>query len=130
MLNYSVILEDAARTLPGKTAFIFGEKRWSFQELDQAAARIATGLKAIGVEPGDRVAVSCPNVPYIPMIMFGVLKAGAVYVPLNILLKTEEIAYHLRDCQAKAFLCFEGTRHCRWAPGAMRPSRWCPAAAC
>ena len=109
MLNYSVILEDAARTLPDKTAFIFGDRRWSFRELDQAAARIATGLKALGVEPGDRVAVSCPNVPYIPMIMFGVLKAGAVYVPLNILLKTEEIAYHLRDCQAKAFLCFEGT---------------------
>ena len=62
----------------------------------------------MGVEPGDRVAVSCPNLPYFPMVMFGILKAGAVFTPLNILLKPQEIAYHLADSGAKVYFCFEG----------------------
>jgi long-chain acyl-CoA synthetase len=55
------------------------------------------------------VAIASPNLPYFPMIYFGILKAGAVVVPLNVLLKPREIAYHLADSDAKALFCFEGT---------------------
>jgi long-chain acyl-CoA synthetase len=48
-------------------------------------------------------------VPYFPMVYFGVLKAGAVVVPLNVLLRRREIAYHLEDSGAVALFCFEGT---------------------
>jgi long-chain acyl-CoA synthetase len=48
-------------------------------------------------------------VPWFPIAYFGILKAGAVVVPLNVLLKPREIAYHLKDSQAKALLTFEGT---------------------
>ena len=109
MLNLAVILEDTARASPLKTAFAFGDKRFSFKEINQAASRVANALKAMGVEPGDRVAVSCPNLPYFPMVMFGILKAGAVFTPLNILLKPQEIAYHLADSGAKVYFCFEGS---------------------
>ena len=59
--------------------------------------------------PGEHVALSCPNVPWFPIAYFGILKAGAVVVPLNVLLKPREIAYHLRDSDAAALIAFEGT---------------------
>ena len=55
------------------------------------------------------MALSCPNLPYFPIVYYGILKAGAVVVPLNVLLKGREIAYHLEDSEAKAYFCFEGT---------------------
>jgi long-chain acyl-CoA synthetase len=55
------------------------------------------------------VALSCPNLPYFSIIYFGILKAGATVVPLNVLLKGREIAYHLNDCDAEAYFAFEGS---------------------
>jgi len=55
------------------------------------------------------VSLMCPNLPYFPVAYFGILKAGAVVVPLNVLLRPREIAYHLRDSDSRALLCFEGT---------------------
>ena len=75
----------------------------------RAAAQVAGGLGSLGIAPGDHIALSCPNVPWFPIAYFGILKAGAVVVPLNVLLKPREIAYHLKDSQAKALLAFEGT---------------------
>ena len=46
--------------------------------------------------------------PYFPIIYFGILKAGATCVPLSVLLKKDEIAYHLNDSDAKAYFCFVG----------------------
>ena len=55
------------------------------------------------------MALSCPNLPYFPIVYYGILKAGAVVVPLNVLLKGREVAYHLADSEAKAYFCFQGT---------------------
>lgn len=55
------------------------------------------------------MALSCPNLPFFTAVYFGILKAGAAVVPLNVLLKGSEIGYHLRDSGATAYLCFEGT---------------------
>ncbi|MEU7039279.1 AMP-binding protein [Streptomyces sp. NPDC046237] len=78
-------------------------------ELDTAARRVANLLRSRGIQPGDKVALSCPNLPWFPIVYYGILKAGAVVVPLNVLLKGREIAYHLADSEAKAYFCFEGT---------------------
>ena len=109
MLNLSVILEDSAKRYSEKTAYIFMDTTMSFAEVNAAANQVANGLRAIGVGVGDKVAVSCPNLLQFPIIYFGVLKAGAVVVPLNVLLKTDEIEYHLRDSDAKAYFCLCGT---------------------
>ncbi|MFG2003250.1 long-chain fatty acid--CoA ligase [Spirillospora sp. NPDC048911] len=109
MLNLSVLLEDAARETPDREALVFGDLRLSYSFVDQVANQVANLLVSRGVKPGDKVALSSPNLPYFPMIYFGALKAGAVVVPLNVLLKPREIAYHLGDSDAKAFFCFEGT---------------------
>jgi len=109
MLNLSVILENSARRYPTKEAFVFDDNRLNYAQIDGGANQIASGLKSIGIQPGDTVAISCPNLPYFPILYFGILKAGAVVVPLSILLKREEISYHLTDSDAKAYFCFLGT---------------------
>lgn len=109
MLNLSVLLEDSARRYPQKTAFIFGEVQLSFAQVNGAANQVANGLRAKGIQPGDKVALSSFNLPYFPIIYFGILKAGAVVVPLSVLLKKDEIVYHLSDSEAKAYFCFVGT---------------------
>lgn len=108
-LNLASIIEDHARKRPDRTAIIFNDMRFSYGQLNAMANMIANGLTALGIQPGDHVALSCPNLPYFPMVYYGILKTGAVVVTLNVLLKPREIAYHLNDCDAKAFICFEGT---------------------
>jgi len=109
MLNLSVILEDSARRYPEKTAYVFMDTAMSFVQANAAANQVANGLRGIGIGVGDKVAMSCPNCPQFPILYFGILKAGAIVVPLNVLLKTDEIAYHLQDSDAKAYFCFSGT---------------------
>ncbi|MEM1269473.1 MAG: long-chain fatty acid--CoA ligase [Bacteroidota bacterium] len=109
MLNLSVLIEEAARTRPDKTAYVMGDVRLTFAQVNGMAAQVANALHGMGVERGDHVALSCPNVPYFPIVYYGILKAGAVVVPLNVLLKGREIAYHLQDSDAKVYFCFEGT---------------------
>jgi long-chain acyl-CoA synthetase len=109
MINLSVILEDSARKYPEKDAFIFMDNHLSYAQTNGAANQIANGLVAAGIKKGDRVALSCLNLPYFPMVYFGILKAGAIVVPLSVLLKRDEIAYHLKDSGAKAYFCFQGT---------------------
>lgn len=108
MLNLSVLLEDSARRYPDKDAFAFMDHAVSYAQVNAAANQIANGLKASGIQPGEKVALSCLNLPYFPMIYFGILKAGAVVVPLSVLLKREEVEFHLKDSNAKAYFCFLG----------------------
>ena len=109
MLNLAVILENSARTFPDKAAFLFADKSLTYAQINAAANQVANGLKASGIAPGNKVAITCPNLPYFPVIFFGILKSGAVVVPLSVLLKRDEIAYHLADSGAKAYFCFVGT---------------------
>lgn len=109
MLNLSVLLEDSASHYPGRTAVVLGDTRLTYAQVDAAARQVAALLAERGIRPGDKVALSCPNLPYFPVVYYGILKAGAVVVPLNVLLKGREIAYHLSDSEAKAYFCFQGT---------------------
>ncbi len=109
MLNLAVILEESCKLHPDKEALVCGPQRMTYADLHSKTNSIANGLIAAGIKPGDRIALSCPNLPFFPMFYFGILKAGAVVVPLNILLHDEEVEYHLRDSQAKGYICFEGT---------------------
>ncbi len=109
MLNLAVILEHSAAKHPSSPAFTFQEHTVSYESIEQAANQVAHGLGTFGIGPGDKVALSCLNLPYFPIIYYGILKCGAVCVPLSVLLKREEITYHLKDSEAKAYFCFTGT---------------------
>ena len=109
MLNLSVLLESSAIKYPNKTAFTFMDTSLSFAQINAVANQVANGLVDIGIKPGDKVALSCFNLPYFPIIYNGILKAGATVVPLSVLLKADEIQYHLENSEAKAYFCFIGT---------------------
>ncbi|UGQ41893.1 long-chain fatty acid--CoA ligase [Rhodococcus aetherivorans] len=109
MLNLSVLLEDSVRRYPDRVALVFGTERLTYAHLDALANQVANLLAARGIGPGDKVALSCPNIPQFPAVYYGILKAGAIVVPLNILLKPREITYHLDDSGAALYFCFEGT---------------------
>ncbi|MFQ5400972.1 MAG: long-chain fatty acid--CoA ligase [Anaerolineae bacterium] len=109
MLNLSCLLEATTRERPNQIAVIFNDTKLPYAAVNAAANQVANGLAALGVQKGDKVALSCPNLPYFPIVYYGILKAGAVVVPLNVLLKPREIAYHLQDSDAVAYFCFEGT---------------------
>src|SRR6476660_6504477 len=108
-LNLSSVLEHQASLTPDRLAITFAGKSMTYGELNAGAAQVAGGLGSLGITPGEQIALSCPNVPWFPIAYFGILKAGAVVVPLNVLLKPREIAYHLHDSEAKALIAFEGT---------------------
>jgi long-chain acyl-CoA synthetase len=109
MYNLATILEDSARDCPEKEAVVLGEVRLTYRQVDALACQVANGLKGRGIRKGDKVALTCPNLPYFPVIWMGILKAGAVMVPLSVLLRPREIAYHLSDSEAALYICFEGT---------------------
>jgi len=109
MLNLSILLEDSARNVPERTAVICGDARLTYAEINARASQVANALREIGIKRGDKVALSCPNLPFFPIVYYGILKAGAAVVPLNVLFKPREIAYHLADSDAKAYFCFQGT---------------------
>lgn len=76
----------------------------TYAELDDASARVAALLRDRGLLPGDRVALTMPNVPLFPVLYYGILRAGGVVVPMNPLLKAREVAFTLRDCGARVAL--------------------------
>lgn len=109
MLNLASILDTSAREHKTSPALSCLGTILSYEQLHRAANQVANALKQSGIGEGDRVVLSCPNLPYFPIVYYGILKVGAVVVPINVLLKQREVAYHLRDSQAKAYFCFEGT---------------------
>jgi long-chain acyl-CoA synthetase len=109
MLNLAMLLETSARAYPDHDAVVTTGTRLTYAQVNAAANQVAALLASHGVGRGDRVALSCPNLPYFPVVYYGALKAGATIVPLNILLTEREIAYHLEDSAATAYFCFEGS---------------------
>ena len=108
-LNLASVIEHHARIAPKKEAIVWNEMRFTYGQLNALSNRVANALAKMGVGRGDKVALSSPNLPFFPVVYYGILKAGAAVVPLNVLFKPREVAYHLRDSDAKAVFVFEGT---------------------
>ncbi len=108
-LNLANLLDHQATLTPAREAVVSGAMRLSYAQLNAMASQVAGGLIDLGLKPGDHIALSCPNLPYFPIAYYGILKMGGVVAPLNVLLKPREIAFHLREANAKALLVFEGT---------------------
>jgi len=88
-----------------KPAFLMSDgSRISYRELEAAAARCAGHLIAQGVEPGDRVALQVEKCEAAVAIYLGVLKAGAVFLPLNAAYTPSEVDYFLGDAEPKVFI--------------------------
>jgi long-chain acyl-CoA synthetase len=106
MTNFAEELTGAAAEDAARPAIKLDDQGLTYGQLDEAAARVAGILRAQGVQPGDRVAVQLPTVPFFPIVFYGALRLGAVVVPLNPLLKDREIGYHLSDSGARVIVAW------------------------
>ncbi len=107
-LNLASILTESAERAPESPAIRLGEAELSYAELDDRSARLATLLRERGLAPGDRIGIMLPNVPEFPISYYGVLRAGGIVVPMNVLLKRREIAFYLGDSGTRALLAWHG----------------------
>jgi long-chain acyl-CoA synthetase len=99
--NLATILTETAERFGDRVAMKLDDLELNYALLNEATARIAGELKQRGVQQGDRVGIMLPNVPYFPVVYYGILRAGGTVVPMNVLLKGREVAFYLQDPGAK-----------------------------
>jgi len=90
-------LEESANKYPDHTCTIFKGRSITYREMDELSDRMAAGLAAMGVKPGDRVGIFIPNTPHFVVAFYGILKAGGVVVATNPLYSPREIIHQLKD---------------------------------
>ena len=92
---------------PDKTAVIFLDQKTTYAELDRLSDRLAAHLIKAGIKKGDRVATMLPNCLQHVVAYYAILKAGGVIVPFNVMLKSEEATYILKDSGAKLLIALD-----------------------
>lgn len=90
-LNLADDLRKTAAKHPDRAALLLGDQKVSYRQADGEADRIAAGLYKIGVRKGDRVALAIPNRPPFVSVYYGILRAGAVAVPLHARLRASDL---------------------------------------
>lgn len=100
-------LRQRAKLHPEKPAILFYGAALSFKELDDLSEKFAVLLKSCGVVQGERVAIFLQNCPQFLIAFYGVLKAGAVYVPVNPMFKEAELEHELKVSEAKVILSLD-----------------------
>jgi len=98
------ISRESAQRFGDKTALIIEDKSFSYKEIDAMACRVANGLKASGVRPGDRVTLYSANCWEWAVSYHAIAKTGAVINPINVMLTSDEVKYVVEDSGAKAVL--------------------------
>src|SRR6266850_8016402 len=99
--------ERAARRWGPREGLAFQGTRWTFAELDARVDAVAKGLLALGIAPGDKVALWMVNRPEWIDAMFAIMKIGAILVPVNTRFRTEDMAYVLAQSDAAAVILAE-----------------------
>src|SRR5215211_6028148 len=98
--NLAATLTETVPEHGDKVAVKLDDVEVTYSMLDEASARVAAMLYQRGLEPGDRAGIMLPNVPYFPVVYYGVLRAGGVVVPMNVLLKGREVKFYVEDPDA------------------------------
>ena len=97
--------KDKVRLVPQQVFASFNGNPVDFETLDRKSDAFAAGLRRLGLAPGDRVAVMMRNSPYSLAVLFGLAKAGIVWVPLNAQLRGEGLRYILEHCEPRGIVC-------------------------
>ena len=98
------MLEETVEKHRKKTALFFEGKEISFEQLNENVNRLANGLRKLGIEKGDRVAMMLPNIPEFVYSFYAIQKLGAIAVPFNTMYKGREILHILNDSEARAVI--------------------------
>nr|WP_312017982.1 acyl-CoA synthetase [Bradyrhizobium sp. sBnM-33] len=105
VMNLAHMLTQNARRHGDRIGFIWGDKSWTWREIDGAVSALAAGLAARGIAKGDRILVHSKNCDEMFWSMFAAFRLGAVWVPTNFRLMPDEVAYLASASGAKGFLC-------------------------
>lgn len=108
-LNVAYLVRESAKEHPDKAALLFDGGSLTFGQVDALSNQLAAGLRSKGFGRGTKIALQLPNIPQFVIAYFGILKAGCVVVPMNVLLKAPEVAFQLGNSQAKALISWAGT---------------------
>ncbi len=106
------VLREQAKRRPNAPFILSGDRRWSYREAADQASDLATGLAALGIEAGDRIAIDLPNWPEFVITMFAAAELGAAIVPLNPGYTPRELQFMLRHSEAAAVISpelYDGT---------------------
>jgi fatty-acyl-CoA synthase len=104
------LLAHVARRHPDREFVVTDERTWTYAEVDAWAARLAAGLAAAGVQPGEHVAVVLANYPEFVALKFAISRVGATAVPINFLNRRDELGFVLRQSDAVALVTMDRFR--------------------
>jgi fatty-acyl-CoA synthase len=105
VMNLSGFLTQTARRLPDRPGLIWGERRWTWAQIEARVAALAQGFRSLGIGKGDRILVHAKNGNAMLEVMFAAFRIGAVFVPTNFRLLPDEVIYLAQMSQAKLFVC-------------------------
>jgi long-chain acyl-CoA synthetase len=105
--NLASLLIETAERHGDRIAVKLDDVELNYALIAEGSARVAGLLADKGFRPGDRVGLMLPNVPFFPPIYYGILRAGGVVVPMNVLLKQREVAYYLEDSGARILFAWD-----------------------
>jgi fatty-acyl-CoA synthase len=105
VMNLAHLVTQNARRHGDRAGFVWGERSWTWREIDAAVSALAVALAARGIVKGDRILVHSKNCTEMFVSMFAAFRLGAVWVPTNFRLMPDEVAYLGSASAAKAFLC-------------------------
>ena len=105
VMNLAYLLTQNARRHGDRIGFVWGDRAWSWREIDREVSALAAALAARGIAKGDRILVHSRNGEEMFWSMFAAFRLGAVWVPTNFRLMPDEVAYLATASGAKAFLC-------------------------
>jgi long-chain acyl-CoA synthetase len=101
------LLRDSAFKTPDASALVAGETVHSFRQLHEAVQSFAVGLRRLGVQRGEHVALMMPNIPAFSIAYYALHYLGCPVVPLNVSFTVDELTYHLQDSDAVALIVWE-----------------------
>lgn len=107
MVSLGEVLRSTAAKTPQKTAVVFQSRKTTYRALDRMTDGLAAQLRNAGIEPGDRVALICINCTAFVVAYYGILKAGAVVVPINVLLNADEVRHIIADSGSRGVIYHE-----------------------
>lgn len=103
-MTLAQVLDRAAAEFRDRPLVITDEREYTYAEMHEWSRRIAAGLVALGIEPGDHVALVMANYPEFVPVKFGIARTGATCIPVNFLFRAAELGYVLRQSDAKALI--------------------------
>jgi acyl-CoA synthetase (AMP-forming)/AMP-acid ligase II len=103
-MNLGYMLSRSAAVYSDHLAIIHGNLALTYREFNERVNRVASALRQLGLEPGDRVAIFSPNRAEILEVLFATWKAGLVAVPMNFRLHHDEVCYILNHSEAKVLV--------------------------